>query len=83
MRLCDVLEPWSPSVFTNHTKASAKVRVVMDARTRTPRSLELHPGIRHDVTILNVSPWVKGRLLVLDLGYYQGKLFTVIANQSR
>jgi putative transposase len=81
VRLGDALEPWYPSVFTNHTKASAKVHVVMDARTRTPRSLELHPGSRHDVTILSVGPWVKGRLLVLDLAYYQGKLFTAIAKQ--
>jgi putative transposase len=82
VRLQDALEPWYPSVWTNHTKASAKMHVVMDARTRTPRSLELHPGSQHDVTLLSVGPWVKGRLLVLDLAYYQGKLFTAIAEQQ-
>ena len=82
VRLRDALEPWYPSVWTNHTKASAKMHVVMDARTRTPRSLELYPGSHHDVTLLSVGPWVKGRLLVLDLGYYQGQLFTAIQQQG-
>jgi len=42
-----------------------------------------HPDSQNDVTLLRVGPWVKGRLLGLDLGYYQGKLPTTIPKQHR
>jgi putative transposase len=82
VRLGDALEPWYPSVWTHHTKASAKLHVIMDAATRTPRSFELHPGKCHDVTLVRIGPWVKDRLLIGDLAYYQGKLFRAIQQEN-
>jgi len=82
VRLGDALEPWYPSVWTNHTKASAKLHVIMNAATRTPRFFELHPGKCHDVTLLRIGPWVNSRMLIGDLAYYQGKLFRAIQQEE-
>jgi len=71
-----------PSVWTNHTKAGAKLHVTIDGATRTPEILSVVPGSKHDVTLLNVGPWCKDALLVFDLAYYQGKLFRQILDQG-
>jgi len=75
IRLHDALRPDYPSVWTNHTKAGAKLHAVVDGATRTPTCVEIVPGSRHDLPLLSVGPEHRGTLFVFDLAYYQGKLF--------
>jgi putative transposase len=82
IRWGDALVPWYPSVWTHHTKASAKLHVILDAATRTPRSFEIHPGKCHDVPLIRIGPWVKNRLLIGDLAYYQGKRFRALQREN-
>ena len=78
VRLHDTLQQHYPSVWTNHTKASAKVHVLMDAASRLPLTVQVVPGSRHDLNILQIGPWVRDRLLIFDLAYYQGEKFRSI-----
>jgi putative transposase len=48
IRLADALEGDYPSVWTNHTKASAKLHLVVNAKTRTPTITRIVPGCQHD-----------------------------------
>ena len=82
IRLKDALEADYPSVWTNHTKASAKLHLVIDAATRTPQQLQIVPGARHDLNLLSPGPWCNSTLLIFDLAYYQGKLFQKIIEQG-
>ena len=82
VRLHPNLQHDYPSVWTNHTKAGAKLHVTIDGASRTPEILRIVPGSKHDVTLLNVGPWCKGALLVFDLAYYQGKLFRQILDHG-
>jgi IS4 transposase len=75
IRLHDALRADYPSVWTNHTKAGAKLHAVIDGATRTPSCVRIVPGSRHDVTLLSVEADHRGTLFVFDLAYYQGKLF--------
>lgn len=82
IRLSDALEADYPSVWTNHTKASIKLHVVMNGATRTPQILRLAPGSQHDLSLMSVGPFCRGTLLLFDLAYYQGKLFRKIVDHG-
>jgi len=82
VRLGDSLEHLFPSVWTNHTKASAKLHVVADGMTRTPLITHIVPGSRHDLHMFDPGPWCRGALLIFDLAYYQGRLFEKILAQG-
>jgi hypothetical protein len=75
VRLGDALQAYFPSVWSNHTKASAKLHLTIDAASRGPAIVQIVPGSRHDVSVLQPGPWCHGALFVFDLAYYDGKLF--------
>lgn len=64
-----------PSVFPNKVGAAAKLHVVINVSGRSARSVQIVSGSRHDSTILEVGPWVAGKLLLLDLAYRKGLLY--------
>jgi IS4 transposase len=82
LRLRDELEADYPSVWTNHTRASAKLHVVIDAVTRTPRHVRIAPGSSHDLSLMTLDACCIGSLYVFDLAYYQGKLFHQIIERG-
>lgn len=75
VRLHDLLEKSFPACRTNHTKAAAKLTVVMSVLGKGARTVQLSPERHHDSKLLRVGPWVKDRLLLFDLGYYGYRLF--------
>lgn len=82
VRFHDSLEADFPSVWSNHMKASGKLHVVMNAAGRIPKRVDLVPGSRHDLNVIDIGPWLKGGLLLVDLAYYQGDLFKAIQHEQ-
>jgi hypothetical protein len=82
VRFHDNLEADYPSVWTNHMKASGKLHVVMNAVGRIPKRVDLVPGSRHDINVIDIGPWLKGGLLLVDLAYYQGDFFKAIQHEK-
>lgn len=78
VRLHDLLERSFPACRTNHTRAAAKLHVVMSVRGRGPRSVKITSGRQHDGPVFRVGRWVKDRLLLFDLGYFRYALFDAI-----
>jgi IS4 transposase len=78
VRLHDLLERRFPACRTNHTKASAKLHVVMSVRGQGPRTVKLTSGRQHDGPVFRVGRWVRDRLLMFDLGYFRYQLFDCI-----
>jgi len=78
VRLHAGLKKQYPSVWTNHTEASAKLTMVVNVVGRGPRTLAINPGSTHDVHLLKPGNWLRGRLLIFDLGFYQSRLFKSI-----
>ena len=82
VRLPDALERHYPSVWTNHTRASAKLHVINEWH-------DAHARPRADRT--GLGAWLDpdegrgcciGSLYVFDLAYYQGKLFRRIVERG-
>lgn len=75
VRLHRLLEKHYPSCWTNHTKASAKFNMVISLKDATPRSIQLSEGRRHEAKNRRSGKWVKGKLLIFDLGYFNYQHF--------
>lgn len=78
VKLHDLLERRFPACRTNHTKAAAKLHVVMSVKGQGPRSVKLTSGRQHDGPVFRVGRWVRDRLLMFDLGYFRYQLFDCI-----
>jgi len=82
LRLHNALEPFYPSTFRHYMKASAKVCVVMNVIGRGAKSVTITHGSRHDRHLLQAGPWMKGRLLIFDLGFFRVPLFEEISRNG-
>ncbi len=76
LRLRDCLANSYAACRTNHTKAAAKLHMVMSVAGGTPCKVKLTSERVHDtVPWKRVGQWVRDRLLLFDLGYYSFHLF--------
>jgi IS4 transposase len=82
VKLHDLLERRFPASRTNHTKAAAKLHVVMSVKGQGPRTVKLTSGRQHDSPVFRVGGWVRDRLLLFDLGYFRYQLFDCIDRQG-
>lgn len=74
------LREWLAEIYgacrTNHTKSAAKLHAVVNALDGSPCKLKLTPERTSDATPWRrVGSWLKGRLILFDLGYYSFHLF--------
>jgi IS4 transposase len=82
IRLHDALERVFPACRTNHTLAAAKLHAVCNVRGCGPRSVKITAERVHDGPVLRAGRWVKGRLLLFDLGYCRYQLFDAIGRHQ-
>jgi putative transposase len=75
IRLHDFLEKHFPGSRTNHSKAAMKLHVVMSVLGAGPRSFKVTSGRTNDGRAFTVGPWIEGKLLLFDLGYFCYRLF--------
>ncbi len=73
-----MLEHTFPACRTNHTRAALKLHTVLSVLGTGPRSLRITSERVHDGPVFQVGPWVKGRLLLFDLGYFRSQLLSCI-----
>lgn len=73
--LHDLLASAYQACRTNHTKAALKMQVVISALAAGPRAIHLLSERGNELKKLKIGPWIKGRLLLVDLGYYHFSLF--------
>jgi len=79
LRLRDLLKGSFAGCRTNHTKAAAKLHVVMSVASCSPTRLKLTPERTNDRTPWRrVGGWVKDCLLLFDLGYFGYHHFVLI-----
>jgi IS4 transposase len=75
VRLHTLLARLYPGCRTNHSPAAAKLHVVTSAVSISPHTVRVSSERVHEVRTLRLGPWVKSRLLLMDLGYYCFSLF--------
>jgi len=76
LRLRSMLATSYPACRTNHTKAAAKMHMVMNVIDASVHKVRVTGEKVHDQTPWRrLGRWVEGCLLLLDLGYYSFQLF--------
>jgi len=78
MRLKDFLAGVYPACRTNHTQAAVKLHAVVSVTGASRQSVKFTAERRHEARVLQVGSWVRGRLLLFDLGYFRYQLFACI-----
>jgi hypothetical protein len=78
MRLHEFLRKSFPGTRTNHTKAALKLHVVMSLKKHAVEKLAITAERANDREAFAIAEWVRGRLLLFDLGYFAWKLLGAI-----
>src|SRR5215210_2764052 len=82
VRLHDTLASHWPACRTNHTLAAVKLHTVLNVRGKGPQRVKITSERVHDGPVLRAGQWVKGRLLLFDLGYFRYSLFAAITRHG-
>jgi IS4 transposase len=82
VRLHDTLADCWPACRTNHTLAAVKLHTVLNVHGNGPHRIKITSERVHDGPVLRAGRWVKGRLLLFDLGYFRYSLFAAIAQHG-
>ncbi len=67
-----------PATRSRRIAAGVKVGMLVSAVADGPRRVALFPERTSEVKTLKIGPWVKDRILLIDLGFYKHQSFTRI-----
>jgi putative transposase len=82
VRLHRFLAAKYPACRTNHTEAAVKLHTVLSVAGKGPRSVQVTKERANEGKKMKVGPWVAGRLVLFDLGYFCFGLFDRIRRQG-
>lgn len=71
-----------PATRSRGVAAGLKVDMLVSVRANGPKSLALVGERTADIKTLRPGPWIQGRILLADLGYYSHRLFAKIAEHQ-
>jgi putative transposase len=78
VRLHESLSKKWPAARSKKPAAGVKIGVSVSAVADGPKRVALYPERTNDLKTLRIGPWIKDRIILLDLGYYKYQLFTRI-----
>lgn len=82
MRLKDLLAGVYPACRTNHTQAAVKLHAVVSVTGASRQAVKLTDEREHEARVFQVGPWVRGRLLLFDPGFFRYQLFACITRNG-
>jgi putative transposase len=75
IRLHESLAKIWPAARTKKIAAGVKVSCVVSAVADSPKSVKIYPERTSEAKILRLGPWLKDRILLIDLGYFKYLFF--------
>jgi len=78
VRLHEKLAKKWPAVRTRKVAAGVKVSMLISAISDGPKRVALYGERMSEIKTLRIGPWVKNRILLIDLGFYKHHTFTRI-----
>ena len=78
IRLHKSLAKKYPAARSKTVAAGVKVGMLVSAVANGPKNIEIYPERTSEMTTLRIGPWVKDRILLIDLGFYKHLLFSKI-----
>lgn len=74
-------EKW-PAVRTRKVAAGVKVSMLVSAVSDGPKRVSLYGERTNEVKTLRIGPWVRDRILLIDMGFFKYHLFTRITENG-
>jgi IS4 transposase len=74
-------EKW-PAARTRTVAAGVKVGLLVSAVANGPKSVALHAESTSELKTLRMGPWIKNRILLVDLGFYKHQLFARVQDNG-
>lgn len=71
-----------PATRSRKAAAGIKVATLVSAVANGPKRVTIHGERTSEVKTLRLGPWVRNRILLLDLGFYKHQLFARIAKNG-
>jgi IS4 transposase len=71
-----------PAARSRTVAAGIKVSVLVSAVANGPKTVALYGERVSDIKTLKIGPWVKNRILLIDLGFYKHHIFTRIVENG-
>jgi len=78
IRLHEKLAKKWPATRSRKVAAGVKVSLIISAVADGPKSVALYGERTSDVKTLKIGPWIKDRILLIDLGFYKHQIFARI-----
>jgi putative transposase len=82
VRLSASLMTHFPATRSSQPTAGAKIATLVSVRTNGPKRVELMAESVSERDTLKPGPWVKGSILLFDLGFYKQQAFARIAENG-
>ncbi len=67
-----------PAARSKTVAAGVKVGLLVSAVANSPKSIGIYPERTNELKTLRIGPWIKDRILLIDLGFYKHLLFSKI-----
>ena len=71
-----------PATRTRKVTAGIKVSTVISAVADGPKRIHIFSERTHDIKTIRIWPWVKDRILLLDLGFFKYQLFDRVSRNG-
>ena len=71
-----------PAVRSRKVAAGVKVSLLVSAVADGPKRIAIYGERTSDIKTLKIGPWVKNRLILMDLGFYKHQTFARIAENG-
>ncbi len=82
VRLSAALMTHFPATWASQPTAGAKIAALVRVRATGPKRVELMPESVSGRDTLEPGPWVKGSILLFDLGFYKHQAFARVAENG-
>ncbi len=67
-----------PAARSRTVAAGVKVGALVSAVANSPKSIGIYAESTNELKTLRIGPWIKDRILLIDLGFYKHQLFARI-----
>jgi len=71
-----------PATRTRKVAAGIKVSTIISAVADGPKKIRIFGERTHDIKTITIGPWVKDRIMLLDLGFFKYQLFDRITRNG-
>jgi IS4 transposase len=78
IRLHKFLAKKWPAARSKTVAAGVKVGLLISAVANSPKSIAIYPERTSEIKTLRIGPWIKDRILLIDLGFYKHLMFSKI-----